>query len=72
MEKYLSTVFENLSLRDAFAVDTPIWMLGDSAYDILNWHDHLLPQGSCQSLRITRETLTAGFVETLFFRDLFT
>jgi len=28
--------------RDALAVDTPIWMLGDSAYDILDWHDHLL------------------------------
>jgi hypothetical protein len=25
--------------RDAFAVDTPIWMLGDSACDILDWHD---------------------------------
>jgi len=25
--------------RNALAVDTPIWMLGDSAYDILNWHD---------------------------------
>ena len=25
--------------RDALAVDIPIWMLGDSAYDILNWHD---------------------------------
>jgi len=25
--------------RDALAVDTSIWMLGDSAYDILNWHD---------------------------------
>ena len=21
------------------AVDTPIWMLGDSAYDVLDWHD---------------------------------
>ncbi len=31
--------------RDALAVDTPIWMLGDSAYDILNWHDHLLAAG---------------------------
>ena len=25
--------------RDALAVDTPIWMFGDSAYDILDWHD---------------------------------
>ncbi|EMA13320.1 ISH11-type transposase ISHwa14 [Haloarcula amylolytica JCM 13557] len=30
---------------DALAVDTPIWMLGDSAYDILDWHDHLLAAG---------------------------
>jgi hypothetical protein len=28
--------------RDALAVATPIWMLGDSAYEILDWHDHLL------------------------------
>ncbi len=26
-------------------VDTPIWMLEDSAYDILDWHDHLLDAG---------------------------
>jgi hypothetical protein len=31
--------------RDALAVDTPMWMLGDSAYDILDWHDHLLAAG---------------------------
>ncbi len=31
--------------RDALAVDTPIWMLGDSAYDILEWHDYLLAAG---------------------------
>ena len=31
--------------RDALAVDTPIWMLDDSAYDILDWHDHLLAAG---------------------------
>ncbi len=31
--------------RDALAVDTPVWMLGDSAYDILDWHDHLLAAG---------------------------
>ena len=31
--------------RDALAVETPIWMLGDSAYDILDWHDHLLTAG---------------------------
>ena len=24
---------------DALAVETPIWMLGDSAYDTLDWHD---------------------------------
>jgi hypothetical protein len=28
--------------RDALAVDTLIWMLGDSAYELLDWHD-LLP-----------------------------
>ena len=31
--------------KDALAVETPIWMLGDSAYDILEWHDFLLSQG---------------------------
>lgn len=31
--------------RDALAVKQPIWMLGDSAYDILDWHDHLLSTG---------------------------
>jgi len=30
---------------DALAVKTPTWMLGDSAYDILDWHDHLLAAG---------------------------
>ncbi len=30
--------------KDALAVDTPIWMLGDSAYDVLEWHDFLLSQ----------------------------
>ncbi len=30
--------------KDALAVDTPIWILGDSAYDILEWHDFLLAQ----------------------------
>jgi len=33
-------------------------MLGDSAYDTLDWHDHLLAAGSCQSLRTTHETPT--------------
>ena len=31
--------------RDALAVETPIWMLGDSAYDTLDWHDYLLGAG---------------------------
>lgn len=26
---------------DALAVETPIWMVGDSAYDTLDWHDYL-------------------------------
>jgi len=36
--------------RDALAVEQPMWMLGDGAYSILDWHDHLL--------RTTHETLT--------------
>jgi hypothetical protein len=31
--------------RDALAVKQPIWMLGDGAYDLLDWHDHLLEAG---------------------------
>ena len=31
--------------RDALAVKKPMWMLGDSAYDTLDWHDHLLAAG---------------------------
>jgi hypothetical protein len=31
--------------RDALAVEQPIWMVGDSAYDTLDWHDHLLAAG---------------------------
>jgi hypothetical protein len=27
------------------AVDQLIWMIGDSAYDTLDWHDHLLTAG---------------------------
>jgi len=30
--------------RDALAVEKPIRMIGDSAFDILNWHDLLLEQ----------------------------
>ena len=30
---------------DALAVDVPIWMIGDSAYDTLDWHDLLLTAG---------------------------
>jgi len=30
--------------RDALAVETPRWMVGDSEFDMLNWHDHLLEQ----------------------------
>ncbi|MCU4744822.1 transposase [Halobacteria archaeon AArc-xg1-1] len=30
--------------RDALAIETPRWMVGDSEFDILNWHDHLLEQ----------------------------
>ncbi len=31
--------------RDALAVSHPTWMLGGSAYDILDWHDYLLEAG---------------------------
>ena len=31
--------------RDALAVAQPLWMVGDSAYDTLDWHDHLLAAG---------------------------
>ena len=31
--------------RDTLAVAKPIWMVGDSAYDTLNWHDYLLGAG---------------------------
>ena len=31
--------------RDALAVRKPMWMLGDSAYDTFDWHDHLLDAG---------------------------
>ena len=31
--------------RDALAVAKPIWMVGDSAYDTLDWHDLLLAAG---------------------------
>ena len=31
--------------RDALAVKQPIWMVGDGAYDLLDWHDHLLEAG---------------------------
>ena len=30
---------------NALAVDQPIWMIGDSAYDTLDWHDYLLIAG---------------------------
>lgn len=31
--------------HDALAVETPVWMLGHSAYDILDCHDHPLVAG---------------------------
>jgi len=31
--------------RDALTVVKPIWMVGDSAYDTLDWHDHLMATG---------------------------
>ena len=30
--------------RDTLAVETPRWMIGDSEFDMLEWHDHLLTQ----------------------------
>jgi len=44
---------------DALAVEKPIWMLGDSAYDTLGWHDHLLAAGVVPvAFRTTHETPT--------------
>jgi len=43
---------------DAPAVEKPIWMLGDSAYDTMAGTTTCWPQGSCQSLRTTHETPT--------------
>ena len=31
--------------RDALAVEQPIWVVGDSSYDTLDWHDSLLTAG---------------------------
>ena len=30
--------------RDALPVETPRWMIGDSEFNMLEWHDHLLAQ----------------------------
>ena len=30
--------------HDALAVESPRWMIGDSEFDMLEWHDHLLAQ----------------------------
>lgn len=30
--------------REALTVETPRWMIGDSEFDMLEWHDHLLAQ----------------------------
>ena len=32
-------------MHDALAVGKPVWMLGDSTYDTLDWHSHLLTAG---------------------------
>jgi len=45
--KMLVSIYHMLDQGEAYdppgvtriAVDTPVWMLGDSAYDILDWHD---------------------------------
>lgn len=54
--------------KDAFAVGTPIGMLGDSAYDILEWHDLLLTQGAVPiapyNSRNTDDRLTSKTVST--------
>ena len=31
--------------RDALAVEQPMWMVGDSANNTIDWHDHLLNAG---------------------------
>lgn len=40
-------------------VAKPLWMIADSAYDVFDWHDHLLAESSYQLLRTAREKLTA-------------
>ncbi len=42
--------------RDALAVEKPIWIVGDSAYDTLEWHDPCDQQAVVPSLRTIRET----------------
>lgn len=44
---------------DALAVKKPTWMVGDSAYDTLYWHDHLLAAGVVPAAHTTHETLTS-------------
>lgn len=42
--------------RDAFAVETPRWMVGDSEFDMLEWYNHLLivRQGRFCATGVTR------------------
>jgi len=46
-------------MRDALAVAKPIWVVGDSAYDTLDWHDHLLAAGVVPVAPSTHGTLMA-------------
>jgi hypothetical protein len=44
--------------RDALAIEKPIWLIGDSAFDILNWHDFCSRRMSCRWLRTIHATRT--------------
>ena len=39
---------------DTLAVTKPRWMVGDNAYDTLDWHDHLLAAGGRASRFVQR------------------
>jgi hypothetical protein len=51
--------------RDALAVETPRWMIGDSEFDMLEWHDHLLAQAAVPTapynLRNTNDPLDIDY-----------
>jgi transposase len=42
--------------QDALAVSDPLWMLGDAAFDMLEWHDDLFQEGVVVTSRTSRES----------------